>query len=389
MAMIEAPEAEALVPSKVPDAPVDRFTTNADGTTTIAIDGSEPFTFVRKPAQDRDTVLVRLSVGMEWKSATPAHARIIAFVKSVCRDHLDGDTWNLRVIGTLSQPKSESVVMQVPEAMMRTLLSTSSSVRTAEFSAVDLDKLLTEHADRIAILMGCSSGLNGRRLRTEAHKQDVPAKELVATATPSYGDKGGLQRVANAGGRDMSDRGLIGVALFHTWRLVGSTLEFIWDPFRAMERMWLYKQLDNGGSTAGTAIAGPKPRATAWKLLRTVLEDQTARIEAAESHCDEFERVANRWGDAVSADTSASVGALLDRIATELQEIFEFGSADERTAAGMDTLETLERLGLRAEEERSRLVQNLRARLDTTRRFVDAKLDDRGLTSVTDIGRAA
>jgi hypothetical protein len=373
-------------PQDGPTGPIDRFTTHADGTRTVQIGGRETSTSVRRDDEDRDTVLVRLSVKKESECGRAEHDRIIAFVKSACRGHLDSDPWDIRVIGTLSQPKSESVVMQVPEGMMRVLRSTSSSVRTTDFAATDVGGLRILQVDRISIMMGCFSGLNARRLRTEPRTDESATTHPVATTAPSYDDRTRLHRIDGTEAVKESERGLIGDALFHTWRLLGAAMGFIRDPFLAMERMI---DAPGTGKYATTTIAGPVTKETTWDLLRSVLHDQDGRIMDAETGCAEFERVATRWGDAQSAETSSSIGALLDRIASELQDILAFGSEAERRAAAMDTLETLERLGRRAEEERARLVRDLRTRLDTTRRFVDSKLDHRGLTSVTEVGHAA
>lgn len=51
-------------------------------------------------------------------------------------------------------------------------------------------------------------------------------------------------------------------------------------------------------------------------------------------------------------------------------------------------MDTVDRLAERAEQERVRLVSQVAMRLETTRRFVDAKLDHQGLVPLP-AGRSA
>jgi len=320
--------------------------------------------------------LVRISV--PWKGVSKAvnagrrYGAITAFLKSSCTGMLRTSPGSMRIVGTIEQPSSTSLVVELPQNLALRIERMASSVRVTAFSKNDLHTVDRRSAYEFATVMKC-----------RIHHDYANEARSITVASDGLDEPRGA--VADRWLRPSPVvRATRHDALHRAWRLMAGVLDLMLLPFEVLIA------LDKGlGKTSPRIVDHAPNPIRVWTLLERALPDEPDRILICRTRCDEFERVAARWGDARSAETSSSVTGLLDRLAAEMADMVEWSLPQEVEAAAKDVLDTLERLGLRAEEERRRLVSGLRGRLDTTRRFVELKLDDSELASIPDLRQAS
>lgn len=349
----------------------DRFISDGHGNATIHIHGHEPFHFQRKrnpKVEDGPTTLIRLSIARSEDARKDGFSPIVLALKAKCGSAIERDPRGFSIVGTLSQPSSTSVVMSVPDSSVARI-ERLRGIRTTSFSLDDVGKLDLVSARTIATILGCGTGVPdnaraGTSLRVSATGRENPVVSALQAAHPSML----LVAIANM---------IVGL-----WTIV----ETIWHTIGDHASRTMARTPVRDATPARAAIPAPTPTPEVWGLLHDVLADDHERIDAARRHCEEFTRVGERLGDLRSSETSSSISGLVSRMASELTDVVAYGTRAEASKAASGVLDTLERLAQRAEDERARLVQGLTDRLDTTRRFVDAKLDDQGLSSIPDEG---
>lgn len=271
-------------------------------------------------------------------------------------------------MGTLSQPSSTSIVMSVPQSSVARIEGLR-GIRTTTFSLDDVDKLDLVSARKIATILGCEAGVpddahDGTSLRTSQAGRGNPVVTALRSIHPSML----VVAIANL---------IVGL-----WTIV----ETVWHTVGDHASRTMARTPVRDATPTRTGIPAPTRAPGVWILLHDVLPDDHERIDAARRRCEDFAKVGERLGDLRSSETSSSISGLVSRMASELAEVVAYGTRAEASKAASGVLDTLERLARRAEDERARLVQGLTDKLDTTRRFIDAKLDDQGLSSIPDEG---
>lgn len=352
----------------------DRFVSDGQENATIHIHGHEPFHFQRKrnrAAVDGPGTLIRLSVPRNEDERKDGFTPIVLALKARCGSAIERDPHGFSVVGALSQPSSTSIVMSVPQSSVARIEGLR-GIRTTSFSLDDVGKLDLVSARTIATILGCGTGVPddvraGTSLRASGRGRGNPIVTALRDVHPSML----VVAIANI---------IVGL-----WTIVETMWHALGDrAFMAVDRLLVRDHVP-----APVRLVAQPPSPTVWSLLHDVLQEDRERIEAARHRCEEFVRVGERLGDLRSSETSSSISGLVSRMASELTEVIAYGSRAEASKAAAGVLDTMERLARRAEDERARLVQGLTDRLETTRRFVDAKLDDQGLSSIPDEGSRA
>ena len=349
----------------------DRFVSDGQGNATIHIHGHEPFHFQRKRNQaavNDPGTLIRLSIARNEDDRKDGFSPIVLALKARCGSAIERDPHGFSVVGTLSQPSSTSIVMSVPQSSVARIEGLR-GIRTTTFSLDDVDKLDLVSARKIATILGCEAGVpddahDGTSLRTSQAGRGNPVVTALRSIHPSML----VVAIANL---------IVGL-----WTIV----ETVWHTVGDHASRTMARTPVRDATPTRTGIPAPTRAPGVWILLHDVLPDDHERIDAARRRCEDFAKVGERLGDLRSSETSSSISGLVSRMASELAEVVAYGTRAEASKAASGVLDTLERLARRAEDERARLVQGLTDKLDTTRRFIDAKLDDQGLSSIPDEG---
>ena len=347
----------------------DRFVSDGQGNATIHIHGHEPFHFKRKrPTHDGPGALIRLSIPRNEDAKKDGLTAIVLALKARCGSTIERDPEAFSVVGTLSQPSSTSVVMSVPQSSVARI-ETLRGIRTTSFSLDDVGKLDLTSARTIATILGCGTG--------------VPDDVRAGTALCASGEGRGNPLVTALRALHPS---MLVIAIANVIVGLWTIVETVWHTIGDHASRTMARTPVRDATPPRAGLAAPTRAPGVWSLLHDVLPDDHERIDAARRRCEDFAKVGERLGDLRSSETSSSISGLVSRMASELAEVVAYGTRAEASKAASGVLDTLERLARRAEDERARLVQGLTDKLDTTRRFIDAKLDDQGLSSIPDEG---